>query len=409
VVALLLHVPFFPTDLALWLERALRVADVADEPDAEVILPIDLDLLAGSPSDESSGPALSTAGGGATDAVRPAGERDAGPDAAEAPGVEDGGTIDAGRPRAVLVPPDAGVDDAGAVPPDAGAPRLRDPVTAAGNVGRITSRDPSVQVLIAGDRLRKHELGPLFSELVTSIPEWASFFHGTPIDPIRDLDHLLLAGPRFVGDSSKLVAVMDYNRNLTEAQVRQAIDGVVKATGGYWLDDAPLPAALATAAGLPRLFALLPGQRLVFVLPVDAKADLGKLKATRGFNRSSPVGIAVSLLNPARPLTGVFELPPAIRWLRLALTPTADGGADVAVELGDRSAAEAKTHAVEIGAAFERARKVSLLGLASMTLLDPIPFAADGEIIRGRGHATNRQLRSILGFAASKFTPPARR
>jgi hypothetical protein len=251
-----------------------------------------------------------------------------------------------------------------------------------------------VQVLIAGDRLRKHELGAWFGRLLTIIPQWQSFFEDTAVDPIRDIDHLLIAGPQF-RDSSKVVAVMDYRA--PEEAMRAAVDVVVRRSGGSWIEDAPVPAARATADRSQRIFALVPEKRLLVVLPADQEDQLAKLKGMKSFNRSSTVGVVLSMVTPANAFRGVLALPPTLAWLKLALTPTKDGGADLALTLGDDSPENAVTHAQELTRKVNAIRTLDL-GITKIEVIDEVTFSAEGKVIWSRLHVTNKQLKLIMGY-----------
>lgn len=395
-VAFVLHLPLVPSNLAEWLRLALQghAADY-DDRDAAAIIPIDLDLLNEEPSPTAAGatppptgappPAASKATPG-DDAIADAGPVDAGPADAEAPKKK--------RPVS-----DAGPDeDAG--PVDAGPPPLRDPIAAAGGAGKISAKDPNVQVLIAGNVIRKHQLGAAFARILVMIPEWHQFFADSPIDPIRDLNHLLITAPRFRGDTSKVVAVMDFN--VPEAKIKGAIDLVVTAAGGSWLDDAPVPTARAKVAAGDRLFALVPGKRLLVVLPYEAKDQLEGLKKSKGFPNSK-VGIAVSMVTPSRPFRGIFALPDTIKWMRVAVTPTADGGADVALEGGDASEKDAQLHAPQITKAFDQVRTVNLV-VTTLDILDHAEFVAVGASIKTELHVSEAQLKRIVGMAEMQLS-----
>ncbi|MEJ7728347.1 MAG: hypothetical protein WKG00_03950 [Polyangiaceae bacterium] len=306
-------------------------------------------------------------------------------------------------------PPDAGAPVASAEP-DAGVahkPPVKDPLAAAGAVGKLATTDPNVQVLIASDRIRKHPLGASFGRLLTTIPEWKSFFEGTELDPIRDVDHVLIAGPQF-RDSSKVVAVMDYN--LPEARVKQAIDVVVQRSDppGAWLDDSPVPAAVARADGGDRIFAMVPGKHLLVVMPADAREQLGKLKSAGTFNKSSTVGIAVSMVTPARAFKNTpVPVPESLKWMRLAVIPGSDGGAEVMLDLMDESEASATEHAAEMGRAIEAIRKPDLgifAGLASIELFGPVSTTTEGAMIRLGTRISEGQLRRIMTWVEAELT-----
>ncbi|KYG04467.1 hypothetical protein BE21_46635, partial [Sorangium cellulosum] len=293
-------------------------------------------------------------------------------------------------------PGDAGPDAAGdgGTGDDSDHPNLRTPLSVAGAPGKLASKDPNVQVLIAGDRLRSHELGEWFGRILTTIPQWQSFFQDTAVDPIRDIDHLLIAGPQ-LRDSSKVVAVMDYRA--PEEAMRAAVDVVVRRSNGSWIEDAPVPAARATADRSERIFALVPDRRLLVVLPAEEEAQLSKLKSMKGFNKSSTAGIVVSLLTPANAFRGVQALPKSIAWMRLTVTPTKDGGADLTLTAGDESAEDALAHAQELTRTLNAIRTINL-GITRIDVVDEVTFNTDGKVIWSKLHVTNRQLKLIMGF-----------
>ncbi|MRG90577.1 hypothetical protein [Polyangium spumosum] len=457
-VALLLHVPLLPTRLFAWLSLLFGEEMSMVDMDGEVVIPIDLDLVPGETAEPAPAPdpepgvAEPDPSAEPTKAAEPkpkpkkkpepadagpdAEAPDAGPDADDAdagapdaaPLEADAGaeTPDAGAPIAEL--PDAGPDaeavaaaDAGpdaeapapvAALPDAGAdaggPKLKDPLAVAGSAANVAAKNPNVQVLIAGDRIRKHELGTWFSRILVGIPQWQSFFKDTPIDPIRDLDHLLIAGPQF-RDSRKVVAVMDFN--VPEPKIRAAVDAIVKRSDppGRWLEDTPVPAAIAKADKGERIFALVPGKRMLVVLPADAKGELAKVKSTKGFNKSSAVGIALSMVTPHRAFKGLpFQIPDTFKWLRLSVTPTDDGGADVLLEALDKDAALAQKHADELGPIVEGFRKVEIPFIGRFEVLGPTPFTAEGDLVRATTHVTNKQLKYIMSAVEQQLAKQAK-
>jgi hypothetical protein len=369
-VALILHAPLVPTRIAAWLQAALGGAAHDYNDDAGALVPIDLDLLGKDPAADPARP---------PDPAPPAP-----PPTRVGEGPSDAGAPDAG-PRKPRPEPDGG-------PPSP----LRDPVSAAGAAGKIAARDPNVQLLIAGNVIRKHELGPAIGQLLVKIPEWNAFFEGSPIDPLRDLDHLLITAPRLRGDTGKLVAVMDLN--LPASTAREAMDLILHRNNGVWIEDAPVTAARVRVGGAPRIVALVPERRTLAILPGDAEDQLTRLKQAKGF-RNSREGLVISLLTPARPFKDVFPLPETLKWMRVAVTPAAGGSADVVIEMGDRSAAEAERHAPELTRAFDQRRKIDVLGLTTREIVGAATFVADGEVIRARLHVTSAQLRLILAFA----------
>jgi len=373
-VALLLHLPLVPTRFFEWARLALfgSVADY-DDADAGAIIPIDLDLQAEPvPTAAPEPPPL--------------------PPPAPKPGVD--GTPDAGAPHDGGVPrhPDPPPEPPPVV--DAGPAPLPDPVGAAGGAGTIAAKDPNVQMLFNGNVLRRYPLGAWAARLLVNVPEWREFFEGTPVDPIRDLNHLLITAPRFRGDTSNLVAVMELA--ISPDLTREAVDSLLHRTEGVWLEDVPVPTARARVLGAVRLFALVPQRRLLVVLPGKGMDQLSRLKQSKGFKNSAE-GVVVSMVTPSRPFRGFFPLPETLEWLRLALTPTADGGADLAIDAGDRSAEDARLHAPVLTREIEARRTVSLLGF-SIAIVDPVTFTAVGKVIRARSHVTPQQLQAIMSW-----------
>ncbi|MGK3983206.1 hypothetical protein WME99_09215 [Sorangium sp. So ce136] len=396
-VALLLHLPLLPTPLFSWLEAMFSLrGELADYDAGETIVPIDLDLLADDPSAVAAAPSATGGEGqpsGAGAATPPPAPSPPAASASAAPEAPDAG---APTPPRRKPPGDAGPDAAGdgGTEDESDHPNLRTPLSAAGAPGKLASKDPNVQVLIAGDRLRSHELGEWFGRILTTIPQWQSFFSDTSVDPIRDIDHLLIAGPQ-LRDSSKVVAVMDYRA--PEQVMRAAVDVIVQRSNGAWIEDAPVPAARATAERSERIFAMVPDRRLLVVLPAEEEDQLSKLKSMKGFNKSSAAGIVISMLTPANAFRGVQALPRSLAWMRLTVTPTKDGGADLALTAGDESAEEALAHARELTRTLNALRTINL-GITRIDVVDEVTFNTDGKVIWSKLHVTNRQLKLIMGF-----------
>lgn len=387
VVAALLHAPFIPLHGFAAIVAALFGSSDYDDKDAKALIPIDLDL--GEPEAQGAA-AKKPVEEGAIDA----GVMDGGPSDA---GVMDAGPGDAG-PKAPLdggPPADAG--DGG--PADAGPPPIRDPIVAAGGAGSIAAEHPNVQVLIQSSVIRKHELGSWFSRVLVTIPEWQSFFTDNPLDPVNDIDHLLITGPRLKGDTSKMVAVMDVG--VSAERLTDVVGGIVKRNNGAWLDDAPEPirAAHVKVGGAERIFAIVPNKKLLVILPEGAKDQLDKLKKAKGF-RTTSAGVVISLMTPARPFADYFPLPKDMKKLRLVLTPTKEG-ADLAIEAIDASPADAKKHAPEITRDFEARRKVDM-GITLVEVLPPVTFTAEGAVIRGSCKVPMNKLRMIMSFVEQK-------
>ncbi|MBO6938937.1 MAG: hypothetical protein JJ863_28475 [Deltaproteobacteria bacterium] len=111
---------------------------------------------------------------------------------AEGEGAETEDVPDAGPPRPDAGPPDAGVPDAG--PPDGGAPLVAETT---GDADEESTLPAGAQIAIRIDmaRVRSSALNDDIRRLMAAIPDWQLLLDGSGIDPIDDLDRLLIASP----------------------------------------------------------------------------------------------------------------------------------------------------------------------------------------------------------------------
>jgi len=310
--------------------------------------------------------------------------------------------------------PDAGkIEDAGAGSAtdggsiDAG-PIASDPSAVAGAPSSLVGKDPNVKILIAGERLRKYELGGMFGEVLAAIPQWQTFIGTSGIDPVKDVNHMLIGGPQ-LRDSRKVVVVLDMG--VSEQKTRETVNGIIKRSNppGKWLDGTPVPAAMGQAAGGERIFALVPGKHMIVVLPADAKDQLPKVKAIKPFDKSSKVGIALYMVTPANAFRGLpFQIPNTLKWMRINVIPTDDSGVDVVLEAQDKDETLAREHAVQLEAIVEAVRKIDVPFLGSYEVLPPTPFVTVGSLIRAETHVSRAKLILIMGEAKRRLKEQAK-
>jgi hypothetical protein len=286
---------------------------------------------------------------------------------------------------------------------------LKDPLAVAGGPGKFGPKDAFVQVLFNGNRLRGNNAGSSLGDVLTALPEWKSFFQGTRIDPIGDAEHLLIAGPQ-LRRSRDVVVWMQYR--VPEAEMKAALDALVKRTkGGKWLEDAPVPAAIAMAHDYKRIFALVPGKRLLVILPLSAKDQLAKVKSVRPFNGTSKAGIVISLATPRNAFADyldVVDVPATYKWLRMVVTPLATGGADVALEIGDASAEAAAKNGPALEKQLAQVRTLAKLAtVIGADVLPPMSVQVDKDILRVNATVSQKGLNHILNLARTHFAKRA--
>ncbi len=432
VVSLLLHVPFTPWAalvglLSLWSPPA---EDVPSPPITAI--PVDLieDQLPAAPA-EPAAPETTpeTADGepivrkakaaperaklrdaGAPDAERPdAGTADAG--TADA-GQDAGPTSDAGSPKRVDA--DAGVasSDAG-LPTDAGVRPISDPTVVAG-VKQVADANANVRITIYTAKIRENPLGKRIGPLLRSLYQWRDFFGPTAIDPIRDIDQIFLAGSQ-LRDSSNVVAILKHH--VPPDRMHTAVDALVRADrqGGMWL-DAGVPAASAHADGAERRF-ILANPTTVIVAPPSAYAGaLAAGKLVRLLPSAGAEAAMIYLATPWRAFIGwPVQVPHSIKWARVRVTPTADGGASAELEAEDESEAQARDDADYLTRTANALSELnlgvlgSLFGQQSHKFIQHVSFSSEGKMIHGEAQITAAQLSDALDMAGAVLADRAAR
>lgn len=277
---------------------------------------------------------------------------------------------------------------------------IRDPVGLSGDGQKIAPRDPNVSLLIYPERIRDHRLAVQFAPTLTKLKNWRNFFGGTELDPVRDTDRILLAGPQ-LRDSSRVVAVVRYN--VPQARVRSAIDVVVKRSGsrGQW-ENKRVPVAKAHVDGAERYF-VMPGPNMLVVVPPDGLEQALKLPANLRFPSVGNEAVVLFLKYPANAFRDMpLKLPRSVEWMRFSLSLNPKGGADARLDAKDKDAETAAKNAPELTETINKAMVVDLI-FTKRRLLDPVTFRAEGDHIRAETHVTDAQLRHILSFMAAKI------
>jgi hypothetical protein len=350
-LALALHAPLTPLAGFLGLMRLFDSAD--DVPTLPPITEIPLDLI-----DDDAPPA----GPEATSPPPPEPVAVAEPPPVkepDAPAIKKPPPVDAGAPDAA----DAGAPDAGkssdagadpdAGPTDAGTERkpgdgIGSPVAGIGNK-RVVDPNANVQLLVHNDRVRQHPLGASIGPLLRNVYQWRDFFGPTGIDPIKDIDRMLIIGSQ-LRDSRDVVAILQFN--VPQQTVHDAVDLLVKRDPeGSW-SDAGVPVAKAHADR---------GER-VFVFP-------------------SP---------------------------QLRLSPSPDGGVTIDFLAHCETAEQAAADAKALTNTLVSLLSDPLLAVATMgrKLVQKMSFEADGPDIRGEVVLTRNQVEVVIGLA-QLFMPSA--
>ncbi len=298
----------------------------------------------------------------------------------------EGGLNDAATDAALDGGEDAAPADAGT---EGGVGAVRDPIALSGSAAKVVDANAHVRLMVMADRIRQHPLGARVRELLGNTYQWQDFFGPGGIDPINDVDRILIAGPQ-LRDSSQVIAVLQHK--VSPDRVRRAVDRLVQRDPrGGWL-DAGAPAATAAADDAERVFAL-PGPNVVVVAPPSARDFVLSLKAdTKIDDPPGAEAINLHLDTPWRALRGLpFTVPKSIEWAWITVTPTPDGGAVGRVVALDESPDAARQSA---------AHMQRLLGpYVLLDFVEKVDFAARERRILGEVVATKNQLAFLLELA----------
>jgi len=348
------------------------------------------------PAEEEKGPAVATA----TVRPRPApdagaphdGGPDAARDAASEAGVTDGGASGEGLDGAIALA------DAG---PASGGPR--DPQAVIGAAGDIQVDKVLVMVILNGEIIRKSSVAPSLARLLRRVDQWDAFMHGTDIDPLKDIDWIMISGPS-VQNTTRDVVLVRYGA--TDAKVGHAMDVVAESYAQHGGGDAfdagvgSMKAVRSFADGAERVV-MMPHPHVLAVVPSGAASKVARQLARASVPAHVRPGEALYMrvADPHHPMPAI---PAAITELRLRIVPTDDDGADVFVE-GDTASPEAAKQAAGEIETFFRNFNGSLQGLAAraMTggLLDGVEVTSQGSLVKLHVAASHEQIVAVISLA----------
>lgn len=276
------------------------------------------------------------------------------------------------------------------------------PVAMTGLASEIVDANANVNLLLVTERLRQHPLGPRIGRLIMNFPQWSSFFESGAVDPVRDIDRMLVVGPQF-RRSADVVAILEHS--VPRDVMRGAVDRLVqRPPKGRWL-RAKFPVARANADRAERLFALT-GPRVLVVAPTQLESQILAAPPTAFPAPAGEEAVVLHIKTPWRALIGLpFRLPESIEWLRLDVVPVADGGAQVHITAKDADARRAAEHAQTLSVALNALTNPdlgalgALVGLRSIAFIDKIQFRARGDRLSGQVRVSPRQLERLMVYA----------
>jgi hypothetical protein len=305
-------------------------------------------------------------------------------------------------------------------PPATPGPRgdIAHPVAMSGFTSQVVDDNANVNLLLLTERVRNHPLGERIGRLLVNFPQWSSFFASADVDPVRDLNRILIVGPQF-RRSADVVAILHHR--LPQKVLRGAVDRLVqRPPRGRWLDT-KLPAAMAHADRAERLF-VLTAPDVIVVAPPHLESSLLAAPPTKFPTPPGDEAMVLHIKTPWRALIGLpFRLPESIAWLRLDVLPLENGGAELRLAAEDESAALAREHAESLSTALNTLTNPdlgalgALVGMRSIAFIDRVQFRAKDKHLSAQVSVTPRQLdrlltyteELVLSWTGRRYTDPA--
>jgi len=137
-----------------------------------------------------------------------------------------------------------------------------------------------------------------------------------------------------------------------------------------------------------------------------AAAAAGKLLTLRPSN--GPEAAMIYLATPSRAFLGLpIKVPDSIKWARIRITPSADGGASAELEAEDENAEAAREDAAYLTRTANALSQLdlgflgSLLGQSSHRFIEHVAFTSEGKMIHGSASVTADQLQTALDMAGA--------
>jgi hypothetical protein len=401
LLAFLLHLPLTPFPFILrWLAVYFDRGDTSwDYQDNSVIIPIS---LVDEPPPKSAPPSETTPAPASTES-KPAGRPHPEERSRDA-GVADAGEPDAGRTNVVAdagrrrkTDDEAGVAlallDAGEDGEAGAGPSVKDTMSLVGGLKRVVKGKPNISLVFWFSTMREHPLGPLVGSLLACNPQWRDFL-GDQVDPLQDLDGVMLTGPR-MSETSKLTLLVQ--SRMEDAKVQRIMGVLAEKPGGSFVDAGAGARAVLFHADRADRIAFSHPRNMIIVTPPEGFEQLRDVREPLSLPPGRGQAMSLTMVTPWRPLRawGV-KLPETLSEIRVNAFAATDGGVNLQIELDDQDAASAEAHARDVT---DQARAVG------GPLLGDIEFVAQGSHLSASTHFSRITSAIVLGFIRERICP----
>jgi hypothetical protein len=288
---------------------------------------------------------------------------------------------------------DASPDGEVAAPFDAGGPLDPEAIASA-----VQGGPAAIEIAINADVIRNHPVGAKMGYLLRGIPQWDDFMHGTPIDPVKDVDWILISGNSLIHTENDSV-VLHYSA--PDAVVDRAVQIVTRRYGHGGALDAGVPGVRASVTFADRAERVLlqPGSHLLAIVPPRIAPSIARQLAGRRVSPPLRPGEALfwKFVGPHRMLG---ELPESIVEMRLRVVPRADGSAEVSAEGDTKDADQAQAAAKDI-ARFVRRHDDPITSLVTRGILDHVEVTSEGTLVKARLTASLDQIANLVALVGN--------
>jgi len=241
--------------------------------------------------------------------------------------------------------------------------------------------------------MREHPLGGLVSGIMGCNPQWHDFM-GDLIDPLQDLDGVVLYGPR-MSETSHLTVLAQ--SRMDDAKLRGVLEQLGHKPGSGPADAGAGTRAVRFFADRADRVAFTHSRNMIIVTPTEGVAQFPSQKDPISLPAGHGQAMSLTMVTPWRPLRALgVKLPETISEVRLNAFGTPDGGMRVQAEFDDQDAASAESHAAQLT---EQARAV--LGLFG----SDIEFVAQGNRLSAETKFSRFTSTLVLGMVRERICP----
>jgi hypothetical protein len=269
-------------------------------------------------------------------------------------------------------------------------------------------------------RVRTSEFAEDVRGLLGAIPDWQMLLRGSEIDPVRDLDRLLIASPNF----RRANVVIAGKHPLGRAEVEKIAEKMSGAHGrtATWQEVNGIPQAPWIADdNTERSLAMVGGKEFVIARNEDIPRVLSvaAVRAARGADAGvGATSLIDGLLKIDEPVVVELEVEGAKRYvlggqrgipesLKASIKQPVKAGVPVMIKATYESSLAAKDAAEywsSVRDHYAALPMVAMLGLSS--LLSSVTFEPKGKQLTIEAHMTLSQVHIILGYIRSYLESP---